>query len=114
MTGPFSAQLFEGKHVFVAGGSSGINLRIAQRYAAACARVSIFSRDPAKIDRLARLPNYGADVTVCVDDVENVAGLSAAAQKYDGPGVCVPNQYRSGHEQLERTLERAAQEALQA
>jgi 3-hydroxy-D-aspartate aldolase len=39
-------------------------------------------RDPAKIDRLARLPRYGARIIVCVDDVENVAELSAAVQKY--------------------------------
>ncbi len=39
-------------------------------------------RDPAKIDRLARMPKYGARVIVCVDDVGNVADLSAAAQKH--------------------------------
>jgi 3-hydroxy-D-aspartate aldolase len=39
-------------------------------------------RDPAKIDRLARLPRYGARITVCVDDLANVAELSAAAQKH--------------------------------
>lgn len=39
-------------------------------------------RDLAKIDRLARLPLAGALVTVCVDDVNNVADLSAAAQKH--------------------------------
>lgn len=39
-------------------------------------------RDPAKIDRLARLPEQGADIIVCVDDVANVAELSAAAQRY--------------------------------
>ncbi|MBC9245826.1 DSD1 family PLP-dependent enzyme [Paracoccus sp. 11-3] len=39
-------------------------------------------RDPAKIDRLARMPKLGATVTVCVDDVTNVADLSAAAQKH--------------------------------
>ncbi len=39
-------------------------------------------RDPAKIDRLARLPKYGSRVIVCVDDVANVADLSAAAQKH--------------------------------
>ena len=39
-------------------------------------------RDPAKIDRLARLPKLGATVTVCVDDVANIADLSAAAQKH--------------------------------
>ncbi len=39
-------------------------------------------REPAKIDRLARLPKTGATVTVCVDDVQNIADLSAAAQKH--------------------------------
>lgn len=39
-------------------------------------------RDAAKIDRLARMPKLGATVTVCVDDVANVADLSTAAQKH--------------------------------
>ncbi|MBD3764672.1 MAG: DSD1 family PLP-dependent enzyme [Rhodobacterales bacterium] len=39
-------------------------------------------RDPAKIDRLARLPNYGCRVIVCIDDLANVAELSAAAVKH--------------------------------
>lgn len=40
-------------------------------------------RDPAKIDRLARLPKIsGGRVIVCVDDVANIADLSAAAQKH--------------------------------
>jgi 3-hydroxy-D-aspartate aldolase len=39
-------------------------------------------RDPAKIDRLARLPKLGARTIVCVDDPANVADLSAAAQKH--------------------------------
>ncbi|WP_024927667.1 MULTISPECIES: 3-hydroxy-D-aspartate aldolase BhcC [unclassified Mesorhizobium] len=40
-------------------------------------------RDPLKIDRLARLPLLGARTIVCVDDLENVGELSAAAQKYN-------------------------------
>lgn len=36
-------------------------------------------RDPAKIDRLAKLPKLGASITVCVDDIDNVAELSKAA-----------------------------------
>jgi len=39
-------------------------------------------RDPQKIDRLARLPKLGARTIVCVDDIDNVADLSAAAQKH--------------------------------
>ncbi|UHD43980.1 DSD1 family PLP-dependent enzyme [Aureimonas altamirensis] len=38
-------------------------------------------RDPAKIERLARLPLHGGRVIVCVDDVTNVADLSQAAQR---------------------------------
>jgi 3-hydroxy-D-aspartate aldolase len=39
-------------------------------------------RDPAKIDRLARLPKLGSRIIVCVDDLANVADLSAAAEKH--------------------------------
>ena len=39
-------------------------------------------RDPQKIDRLARLPKLGASTIVCVDDLANIADLSAAAQKH--------------------------------
>ncbi len=39
-------------------------------------------RDPAKIDRLARLPKLGARTIVCVDDLDNVVELSAAAEKH--------------------------------
>ena len=39
-------------------------------------------RDPAKIDRLARMPNHGCRVIVCVDEVANVADLSEAAVRH--------------------------------
>ncbi|AGS26496.1 3-hydroxy-D-aspartate aldolase BhcC [Rhizobium etli] len=39
-------------------------------------------RDPAKIDRLARLPKLGARIIVCVDDPLNVAELANAARKH--------------------------------
>ncbi len=39
-------------------------------------------RDPAKIDRLARLPKLGARAICCIDDLANIADLSAAAVKY--------------------------------
>jgi 3-hydroxy-D-aspartate aldolase len=39
-------------------------------------------RDPLKIDRLAQLPKHGARISVCVDDIINVAELSAAARKH--------------------------------
>ncbi len=46
-------------------------------------------RDPAKIDRLARMPKLGARILVCVDDPENVAELSAAAQKHGTELECL-------------------------
>lgn len=39
-------------------------------------------RDPAKIDRLARMPKLGARTICCVDDVTNIADLSAGAQAH--------------------------------
>ncbi len=39
-------------------------------------------RDPAKVDRLARIPKLGARTICCVDDLDNVAELSAAAVKH--------------------------------
>ncbi|MEO1331742.1 MAG: alanine racemase, partial [Pseudomonadota bacterium] len=39
-------------------------------------------RDPAKIDRLAGLPKFGARIIVCCDDIANVADLSAAAVEH--------------------------------
>lgn len=46
-------------------------------------------RDPLKIDRLARLPTHGARIIVCVDDVTNVAELSAAAQRHGTKLECL-------------------------
>lgn len=39
-------------------------------------------RDPLKLDRLAQLPKLGSRIIVCVDDLDNVADLSDAAQKH--------------------------------
>ena len=46
-------------------------------------------RDPAKIDRLARLPKLGARTIVCVDDIANVADLSAAAVRHGTTIECL-------------------------
>jgi 3-hydroxy-D-aspartate aldolase len=46
-------------------------------------------RDPAKIDRLARLPKLGARAICCVDDPANVADLSAAATKHGTEIECL-------------------------
>ena len=41
---------FQGRHVFVAGGSSGINFGIAQAFAESGARISLISRSADKVD----------------------------------------------------------------
>lgn len=46
-------------------------------------------RDPAKIDRLARIPMLGARTICCVDDLENVAELSTAAVKHGTQIECL-------------------------
>ncbi|RZW02642.1 MAG: DSD1 family PLP-dependent enzyme [Rhodobacteraceae bacterium] len=46
-------------------------------------------RDPAKIDRLARMPKLGARTLCCVDDIDNVADLSAAAEKHGTEIECL-------------------------
>lgn len=44
---------------------------------------------PAKIDRLARLPKLGARTICCVDDINNIADLSAAAVKHGTQIECL-------------------------
>ena len=50
-------------------------------------------RDPQKIDRLACLPKLGARAICCVDDVANVADLSAAAVKHGTQIECIVEIY---------------------
>ena len=45
--------------------------------------------DPAKIDRLARIPKLGSRAICCVDDINNVADLSEAAVRHDTQIECV-------------------------
>jgi len=46
-------------------------------------------REPQKIDRLARIPLLGARAICCVDDIENVSDLSAAAAKHGTTIECL-------------------------
>ncbi|WP_108882308.1 3-hydroxy-D-aspartate aldolase BhcC [Anderseniella sp. Alg231-50] len=46
-------------------------------------------RDPAKIDRLACIPKLGARTICCVDDIDNVADLSAAAVRHGTEIECL-------------------------
>lgn len=70
------------------GGASGLccqKVSEAEVFARAGIRDILVSnevRDPAKIDRLARMPLLGARVITCVDDIDNVDELSAAAVRH--------------------------------
>jgi 3-hydroxy-D-aspartate aldolase len=46
-------------------------------------------RDPAKIDRLARLPKLGVRTLCCVDDIDNVAELATAVKKHGTEIECL-------------------------
>lgn len=69
------------------GGASGVccqkvsEAEVFARAGVADILISNQVRDARKIDRLAKLPKFGARTTVCVDDLANVAELSEAATR---------------------------------
>jgi NAD(P)-dependent dehydrogenase (short-subunit alcohol dehydrogenase family) len=70
---------FTGKSVFVAGGSSGINLGIAAAFAAAGASLAIASRSQERVDgACAQLRRHGGKVLGRSADVRDFAAISAA------------------------------------
>lgn len=70
MSSPFRDGLLRDKHALLTGGGSGINLRIAERFAAQGAKVSLIGRTREKLDAACRLiegqggsaEGYAADV----------------------------------------------------
>ena len=65
---------FQGCNVFVSGGTSGINLGIAEAYAAAGARVAVMSRNAERVaDAQARLAGHGQPALGLVGDVRDPA-----------------------------------------
>jgi NAD(P)-dependent dehydrogenase (short-subunit alcohol dehydrogenase family) len=79
---------FTGKAVFVAGGSSGINLGIAQAFAASGANLAIASRSPERVERAcAVLRGHRGKVLGQSADVRDYAAISAAlAAAYEAHG----------------------------
>lgn len=67
---------FRDRHVVVFGGTTGINLGIAQAFAATGARVSVASRKPVNVD--AAVSTLGAHGFGVVADVRDDASVSAA------------------------------------
>lgn len=67
--------------VFVAGGTSGINLGIAEAFATAGARVAVMSRSKEKVDAaVSRLQALGAQATGGAADVRDPEATSAVLQ----------------------------------
>ncbi|NKF20734.1 SDR family oxidoreductase [Solimonas marina] len=78
---------FRGKHVFVAGGTSGINLGVAHAFARSGARVSVLSRSQDKVDAaVTALKRTGGDAAGFSADVRDYAkteeALKAAHAKF--------------------------------
>ncbi len=79
MSSALRDNLLAGKVAFVAGGTSGINLEIARRYARAGAKVAVLSRKQAKVDEaVALIAEEGNPTTGFAADVRNYADVENA------------------------------------
>jgi len=79
MTSPFD---FQGRHLFVAGGSSGINFGVAQAFARAGARVSLISRSADKVASAAsQLEALGTRALGIAADVRQPEAVEAALRQ---------------------------------
>ncbi|MCX4095648.1 SDR family oxidoreductase [Nocardia sp. alder85J] len=75
----FVPGLLAGRVAFVAGGSSGINLAIAQRFAEKGARVMLMSRSAEKLDEATRsITEAGGVADFAAGDVRDPAAVAAA------------------------------------
>jgi NAD(P)-dependent dehydrogenase (short-subunit alcohol dehydrogenase family) len=73
MSAPFD---FSGKTVFVAGGTSGINLGVAHAFAQAGARLAVISRKPDKVEAaVAALKSHGGEVIGFAADVRDYGAV---------------------------------------
>lgn len=87
MTSALQPGTLTGRVAFIAGGSSGINLQIATRFAEAGARVALLARNPDKLSTAAAgLAAAGHTVSTHAADVRDYAAVEAAiaeaAQKH--------------------------------
>jgi NAD(P)-dependent dehydrogenase (short-subunit alcohol dehydrogenase family) len=74
MPSAFNDNLLSGKVAFVAGGTSGINLEIARRYARAGAKVAVLSRKQDKVD---------AATALIAQEGQATAGFAADVRNYE-------------------------------
>lgn len=81
LTDVFAKGLFKGKHVFITGGGSGINLGIAKNFARLGANLGICGRTQEKLDAAAEeLRELGAEVSAVAADVRDYDGLEQSMQ----------------------------------
>jgi NAD(P)-dependent dehydrogenase (short-subunit alcohol dehydrogenase family) len=70
---------FSGRTVFVAGGTSGINLGIAEAFAEAGAKLAVVSRSQDRVNEAQRrLKQFGGEVMGLSADVRNLEAISSA------------------------------------
>ena len=82
----FRDDLLIGKTAFVAGGTSGINLGIAKRFAALGAKVAVLGRNPEKAANAAKAIGAGAiGLTADVRDYAAIRGAMEQAAQALGP-----------------------------
>ena len=93
MTSIYADNLLKGKTMFIAGGSSGINLGIAEQYGQLGANLVILSRSQDKIDKAVDLlKSQGSNAIGISTDVRDYDGVEAAfktAHKTYGDIDCV-------------------------
>ena len=93
MTSIYADNLLKGKTMFIAGGSSGINLGIAEQYGQLGANLVILSRSQDKIDKAVDLlKSQGSNAIGISTDVRDYDGVEAAfktAHKNYGDIDCV-------------------------
>lgn len=82
MAGIFSDHLLKGKVAFITGGGSGINLRIAERFAEQGARLVLVGRTQEKLDHAVNgIQQAGGQALGIAADVRDYAALDGALKK---------------------------------